>query len=102
MHRHFASPRALQPHPPSLPEIGNLGSMPLPYNTSHLTCLPVCSDASPDSTPQEAGKKLSRDDILEMLAAGVTPPGIRTDIVDTPPDPAAPPSASRLPPRPKV
>lgn len=52
--------------------------------------------------PQGDSQKLSRDDIMEMLQAGVTPPGIRTDIVDTPPDASAPPSASRLPPRPKV
>lgn len=39
--------------------------------------------------------------VLEMLENGETPPGIRADIVDTPPDPAAPPPPSRLAARPK-
>jgi len=34
-----------------------------------------------------------------MLEKGETPPGIRADIVDTPPDPAAPPPPARLAPR---
>ena len=37
--------------------------------------------------------------VLEMLEKGETPPGIRGDIVDTPPDPAAPPPPARLTPR---
>jgi hypothetical protein len=36
-----------------------------------------------------------------MLEKGETPPGIRTDIIDDPPNPAAPPPNPRLIPRPK-
>ena len=39
--------------------------------------------------------------VLEMLEKGETPPNIRTDIVDEPPDPAAVPSSARLQPRAK-
>lgn len=31
-------------------------------------------------------------EVLQMLKQGITPPGIRDDIVDTPPDPMLPPS----------
>ncbi|KAK9826884.1 hypothetical protein WJX81_004333 [Elliptochloris bilobata] len=40
-------------------------------------------------------------EVLEMLENGETPPGIRADINDTPPDPAAPPPPARLALRPK-
>ena len=39
--------------------------------------------------------------VLEMLEKGETPPNIRTDIMDEPPDPAAVPSSARLQPRAK-
>ena len=39
--------------------------------------------------------------VLEMLEKGETPPNIRTDIVDEPPDPAAVPSSARMQPRAK-
>lgn len=44
---------------------------------------------------------LARKQVLEMLEKGETPPGIRTDINDAPPDPTAPPPPPRMPPRPK-
>lgn len=37
-------------------------------------------------------------DVMAMMQAGITPPNVRTDIVDVPPDSAAPPSSSRLTP----
>lgn len=39
--------------------------------------------------------------VLEMLEQGKTPPGIREDIVDVPPNPLAPPPDARLKPRSK-
>lgn len=39
--------------------------------------------------------------VLQMLERGETPPGIRSDINDSPPDPAQPPSEGRLQARPK-
>lgn len=39
--------------------------------------------------------------VLEMLEKGQTPPGIRTDIDDEPPNPSAPPPGARMQPRPK-
>ncbi len=36
-----------------------------------------------------------------MLEKGQTPPGIRTDILDEPPNPSAPPPGARMQPRPK-
>lgn len=43
----------------------------------------------------------SYKDILQMLEQGKTPPGIRNDINDKPPDPSQAPSDARLQPRPK-
>lgn len=37
-----------------------------------------------------------------MVQAGITPPNVRTDIDDTPPDPSRPLSAPQMPPRAKV
>ena len=39
--------------------------------------------------------------MLEMLEKGETPPNIRTDIVDEPPNPAAVPSSARMKPKAK-
>jgi hypothetical protein len=39
--------------------------------------------------------------VLEMLEKGETPPGIRADINDAPPNPDAPQPSARLPRRPK-
>lgn len=39
--------------------------------------------------------------VLEMLEKGQTPPGIRDDINDKPPNPSQPPPAARAQPRPK-
>lgn len=52
-------------------------------------------------TPSPPPHPASYMEVLEMLQRGETPPGIRTDIVDTPPDPSAQPPESRLKPRPK-
>eukprot|EP00884_Botryococcus_braunii_P019448 jgi/Botrbrau1/6187/Bobra.0344s0027.1 len=40
-------------------------------------------------------------EVLEMLENGITPPNVRTDIVDTPPNPEQAPPESRLAPREK-
>lgn len=40
-------------------------------------------------------------ELVEMVAAGITPPNVRTDINDVPPDPTRPLSAPRMAPRPK-
>jgi hypothetical protein len=40
-------------------------------------------------------------DVMEMVAKGVTPPNVRTDIDDSPPDPTKPLPEPRMPARPK-
>jgi len=49
--------------------------------------------------PMEPPQSASYQEVLRMLEQGKTPPGIRTDIVDTPPDPTQPPSSSQAAPR---
>ena len=46
-------------------------------------------------------RQLLRAQVLEMLEKGETPPGIRTDIQDSPPNPSQPPPPSSLAPRSK-
>uniref|UniRef100_A0A7S3VJR5 Peroxisomal membrane protein PEX14-like KPWE domain-containing protein n=1 Tax=Dunaliella tertiolecta TaxID=3047 RepID=A0A7S3VJR5_DUNTE len=40
-------------------------------------------------------------EVMEMVSKGVTPPNVRSDINDKPPDPSRPPSEPRIPPRSK-
>ncbi|EIE19534.1 hypothetical protein COCSUDRAFT_48772 [Coccomyxa subellipsoidea C-169] len=56
--------------------------------------------AEPEPLPQPP-HPASYMEVLEMLEKGQTPPGIRDDIVDVPPNPSAPPPGARMKPRPK-
>ncbi|KAL4443228.1 hypothetical protein ABPG75_010965 [Micractinium tetrahymenae] len=59
--------------------------------------------ASPAASepPKPPPHPASYMEVLEMLEKGQTPPGIRTDINDKPPNPNAAPPAARMKPRPK-
>lgn len=56
---------------------------------------------SPAAPSQDPPHPASYMEVLEMLKQGITPPGIRDDINDTPPNPLVSPSEGRLKPRPK-
>ncbi|WIA09958.1 hypothetical protein OEZ85_010170 [Tetradesmus obliquus] len=49
--------------------------------------------------PDEAPHSAAFQEVMEMVRAGITPPNVRTDIDDSPPDPARPISAPQLAPR---
>lgn len=67
---------------------------PLPEGT------PNDNDGSID-TPVGGRHPASYMEVLEMLERGETPPGIRDDIDDKPPNPDQPPPPSRMKPKPK-
>lgn len=56
------------------------------------------SSPAPSASPSHPASYM---EVLEMLERGETPPGIRSDIVDTPPDPLQSASEARLKPRAK-
>eukprot|EP00887_Chlorella_sp_A99_P001028 scaffold14.g1028.t1 len=58
-------------------------------------------DAAGSGAPSPPPHPPSYMEVLDMLQRGQTPPGIRTDINDQPPDPEAPPPQPRMKPRPK-
>ncbi|GBF95783.1 hypothetical protein Rsub_08219 [Raphidocelis subcapitata] len=51
--------------------------------------------------PDEPPHSQAFMDIMAMVARGETPPNVRTDIDDAPPDPTRPPTAPQLQPKPK-
>jgi hypothetical protein len=65
----------------------------------------AAADPSPDPSPAPSGATgrhpASYMEVLEMLERGETPPGIRDDINDKPPNPHQPPPPSRMAPLPK-
>ena len=68
-----------------------------------LAALPWEVSGGPVGATHEACSRrgAGRSQVLEMLERGETPPGIRHDIIDTPPDPQQAASEARLKPRSK-
>lgn len=64
--------------------------------TRHCSSLQAWGEKSRSQQP--VGKGLQ---VLEMLERGETPPNVRSDINDKPPDPTIPPPAAQMQPRPK-
>lgn len=71
----------------------------VPEGACSLLCFALQSKAPRSSLQAEIVPSLLQ--VLEMLEKGETPPNIRTDIVDEPPNPSAAPSSARMKPRPK-
>ena len=85
---YLRTPRSGSATPQDMPTPGSL----LPGHSADIS---MANGNSQDRHPP------SYMEVLEMLEKGQTPPGIRTDINDKPPNPKQPPNESRLKPRPK-
>ncbi|GFR48938.1 hypothetical protein Agub_g10945 [Astrephomene gubernaculifera] len=97
-------------------QLGGMGGMGGPYGSSdrlYEQTLPgggaagvVESDQSPAggartlprAPPEQPAYPQSFHEVMEMVQKGITPPNVRTDINDAPPDPTRPLSEPRLPP----
>lgn len=63
-------------------------------------CCPRASCST--HTPLRSYSRCLLLQVMAMVQAGITPPNVRTDIDDNPPDPSRPLSAPQIPPRAKV
>jgi len=104
-----AKPRVLSPSPLPSPVVGGSAGVPM---SSPSRASATGSDTFVDGsgagggggglqTPGEPPRPHSYMEVLEMLEQGKTPPGIRTDINDKPPNPSLEASSSELSPRAK-
>ena len=103
-----AKPRVLSPSPLPSPVVGGSAGVPM---SSPSRASATGSDAfdgggaggggGGPQTPGEPPRPHSYMEVLEMLEQGKTPPGIRTDINDKPPNPSLEASSSELSPRAK-
>ncbi|KAK9806120.1 hypothetical protein WJX72_002195 [[Myrmecia] bisecta] len=99
-----ASPATLTPNPTAASPLWQTNPTSSPAWTSNplgSTQSPAPFSVPPVGQPEPPPHPASYMEVLEMLEKGQTPPGIRTDINDQPPNPAQAPTDSRLQPRPK-
>lgn len=108
-----AAPRTLSPSPLPSPVVGGSAGVPMsspnrtgsrpfgPAGGGDAAEAPAQAEGSAPQTPGEPPRPHSYMEVLEMLEQGKTPPGIRTDINDKPPNPSLEASSSALSPRAK-